>query len=374
MTRRELAWQLAVLAMLAAGALYLFATTQANLARLGVDSGFEFLWRRAGFEIDQRLIAFSANDTVARAFVVALLNTLVLAASAIACASTIGLLIGIARLSRNALMRLFGTVYVEAFRNIPSLLQIFFWYYVVLHSLPRVRDSLAVGEAVYLNNRGLFLPWPEFGGHPATLLFMAAGCIWLYFVIRRRARLGPDWRGKTPFFAALSLMLPLAMFGIGVDTLGLHWDLPRQARFGVDGGLALRPEFLALVVGLSLYHAAYIGEIVRSAFAAIPRGQLEAADSLGLSRRLSLRLIVFPQALRLMIPPLTTVWLNMFKGTSLAAAIAYPEVVSVFVGTVNNIVGQPVAIMAMTLLVYSVVSFSVALLLNWYNRRLALRT
>jgi general L-amino acid transport system permease protein len=350
------------------------SATNANLARLGVETSIDFLWRRAGFEISQSLIPFDANSTIARAFVVALLNTLVLAVACIAGASLLGLVIGTARLSTNWLVSRLATAYVEVFRNIPALLQVFFWYLVVLRSLPGFRDSLSLGDAVRLNNRGLYFATPEVAdGWPwllAGLALAVAAIASLRRWTRRRRRVTGKGFPVTLYAGALVIGLPwlLGLAG-GAD---ISWDVPHPGRFGYEGGLVVMPEFMALVIGLSLYNATYIGEIVRSGFAAIPRGQAEAADALGLSRWLAFRLVLFPQAVRIMIPPLTTVYLNLFKATSLAAAIAYPEIVSVFVGTVNNLVGQPVIIMGITLIIYVAVSLLIALFMNWYNARLAL--
>ena len=372
--KRQMAYQLLVVAIIATIAVWVITTTQANLDRLGVSSGIDFLWRRAGFEISQTLIAYDANSSFARAFVVALLNTLVLAVTAIIGASILGLIIGVSRLSSNWLVARLAGAYVETFRNIPSLLQIFFWYFVVLRVLPRSRDSFGLFDLVYLNNRGLFVPAPEvqYGSAwlIAALLLAAAGILWLARIAQRRQYQSGQ---RIPLLLpALGLLFGLPLLAIISGVTALAWEVPELGRFSYEGGFVLSPEFLALVVGLSMYNATYIGEIVRSAFQSVPRGQLEAADALGLSRQLSLRLILFPQALRVMIPPLTTVYLNLFKSTSLAAAIAYPEIVSVFVGTVNNLVGQPVVIMGMTLLVYAFISLCIAIFMNWYNRRLAL--
>ena len=267
-----------------------------------------------------------------------------------------------------------ATAYVELFRNIPSLLQIFFWYLVVLRSLPGFRDSLSLGEAVRLNNRGLYLAAPEIltGG-----AWIAAGFIVAIAAIiglarwaqRRRLASG---RGFPVAAVALGLLVAVPWLASLAGNAQISWEIPQAGRFGYEGGIVIMPEFMALVAGLSVYNATYIGEIVRSGFAAIPRGQIEAADALGLSRWLSFRLVLFPQALRVIVPPLTTVYMNLFKATSLAAAIAYPEIVSVFVGTVNNLVGQPVIIMGITLIIYVLVSLSIAVFMNWYNRRIAL--
>jgi general L-amino acid transport system permease protein len=350
------------------------SATNANLARLGVESSIDFLWRRAGFQISQTLIPFNANSTIARAFIVALLNTLVLAATAIAGASLLGLIVGTARLSRNWLVSRLATAYVELFRNIPSLLQIFFWYLVVLRSLPNFRDSLSLGAAVQLNNRGLYLAAPEIPGGGGWVIagFAAAAALIIGLARWARHRRLATGRDFPVTLAAIGLLIVVPWLAGLAGGAELSWDVPQPARFGFEGGMVIMPEFMALVAGLSVYNATYIGEIVRSGFAAIPRGQLEAADALGLSRWLSFRLVLFPQALRVIIPPLTTVYLNLFKATSLAAAIAYPEIVSVFVGTVNNLVGQPVIIMGITLIIYVLVSLAIALFMNWYDRRIAL--
>ena len=393
MIKRELVCQLALLLGIAAVIYLIAATTQQNLARLGVDSSIDFLWKRAGFEIGQTLIPYDANASIARAFVVALLNTLLLAVASIIGASILGLGIGIARLSDNWLVARLATAYIEIFRNIPSLLQIFFWYYVVLRTLPRSSESIELFGCIFLNNRGLFVPALSPGSGWGWIVG-ALLCAWgvVYFLRQRqrqqRVALAPQQLNPQQSAAPLrpsplkswlafwltrwGLLLLAAGGGAMLLLAGAQLEAPHATRFGYRGGIVMMPEFLSLVVGLSMYNATYIGEIVRSGFASVPRGQLEAAASLGLPRHLTLRLVLFPQALRVIIPPLTTVYLNLFKSTSLAAAIAYPEVVSVFVGTVNNIVGQPVFIMALTMAVYVFISLCIALFLNWYNRRIAL--
>jgi general L-amino acid transport system permease protein len=360
---QRLVSQILVIAALCAVVLWIVLTTQANLERLGVHSGIDFLWKRAGFELSQSLIPFDSDSTFARAFIVALLNTLVLAFVSILMSSILGLTIGVSRLSHNWLLAKLATAYVEVFRNIPSLLQIFFWYFVVLRSLPGSRTSLQFLDCVFLNNRGLFLPFPTTGGGTIIIISLL-GLLLIGRGSRGRSKSTPArWVGPA---------IGIGLLGIGSVTAGFaQWEVPALGRFSYEGGLVLMPEFLALTIGLSMYHATYISEIVRSGFESVPNGQVEAADALGMNRAQSLRLVLFPQALRVIIPPLTTVYLNLFKGTSLAAAIAYPEVVSVFVGTVNNLVGQPVAIMGMTLIVYAFVSLCIALIMNWYNRRIA---
>lgn len=370
--RRLVAYQVLLLAAVLGLGWAVFSVTQANLARLGVESNFQFLFRRAGFEIGQTLVDYSADATIARAFLVALLNTLVLAAAAIVCSSVLGLALGLARLSGNWLLARLALVYVEVFRNVPALLQIFFWYFVVLRTLPRSADSLQLGRAAVLNNRGLFLPAPLPDDVPVMLWSLAAAVGAALLLARWAARRRHDSGQSFPVLTGAALIIVGMPLVVALAT-GVQWDWPAPGRFGHGGGMVLLPEFLALVCGLSMYNATYISEIVRSAFRALPAGQIEAADSLGLPRHLAVRLVLLPQALRIMLPPLTTVYLNLFKSTSLAAAIAYPEVASVFVGTVNNLVGQPVTIMALTLVVYVLVSLSIALLLNLHQRRLALR-
>jgi general L-amino acid transport system permease protein len=372
--KRDLIYQFVLLAIILCIAYIIISATQTNLQRLGVDSGFDFLWKRAGFEIGQTLIAYDANSTIARAFIVALLNTLLLAFTSIICASILGLIIGVSRLSSNWLVAHLATAYVEIFRNIPSLLQIFFWYFVVLRSLPRSRDSLSFLDMIYLNNRGFFFPAPAIEDGGAWILASIVVAIVISCALNSWAKKRQYETGLTfPVFIS-SLILIIGLPGLMLMILGTSWDIPQLGRFSYQGGFVFMPEFIALVVGLSMYNATYIGEIVRSSFTSVSHGQTEAAESLGLPRYLCLRLIIFPQALRVMIPPLTTVYLNLFKSTSLAAAIAYPEVVSVFVGTVNNLVGQPVIIMTLTLTVYVLISLCIALFLNWYNRRIALTT
>ena len=379
MVKQDILYQVALLAIIGVAVYLIAVTTQQNLALLGVDSSIDFLWKRAGFEIGQKLIPFDANSTIARAFVVALLNTLLLAAASIICASILGLVIGIARLSDNWLVSRLAAGYIEIFRNIPSLLQIFFWYFVVLRTLPRNSESIEFFNCIFLNNRGLFIPSVSFGqGWPWIVAALMAAWGMVYFLRRQErrqvaalVRARPAATGVNPI-ASWSLLALAVIAGAIVLLAGAEFEFPRETRFGYRGGIVMMPEFLSLVVGLSMYNATYIGEIVRSGFTSIPRGQTEAAESLGLPRHLTIRLVLFPQALRVIIPPLTTVYLNLFKSTSLAAAIAYPEVVSVFVGTVNNLVGQPVYIMAVTMAVYVFISLCVALFLNWYNSRIAL--
>ena len=320
--KRDLFYQ-GILALIIAGiAFVIFSSTQANLARLGVDSSIDFLWKRAGFEIGQTLIEYDANSSISRAFLVALLNTLLLACSCILCASLVGLLIGTSRLSGNWLVSKLATAYIEVFRNIPALLQIFFWYFVVLRSLPGTHESLVFLDLFYLNNRGLFFPAPVRGSDITwILLSLVLGTFLSVGLKNTLARKHIALLAQVP--VTVLCILPVILIPLATSMiLGLEWEIPRPGKFSYQGGYVFMPEFTALVIGLSMYHASYIAEIVRSSFVSISRGQTEAAQSLGLSGYQTMRLVIFPQALRVMLPPLTTVYMNLFKGTSLAAAIA----------------------------------------------------
>jgi general L-amino acid transport system permease protein len=358
--RPALIWQAAVLAAVLAGAWVLIATTLDNLAARGIASGFGFLDRSAGFGIGMSLIPYDEASSFGRAFLVGLLNTLLVAVIGIALATVLGVAIGLARLSPNWLLARIAGAYVEMLRNIPLLLQIFFWYFAVLRVLPGPRASHALGDLVFLNNRGLYIAWPEGAagwGLAAGLCGLVAGAL----LLRRR--------GRAP---------GLALFAAGLVALGwvflaVPWSMPRLAGFNFRGGAVLIPEFVALVVALSTYTAAFIAEIVRAGVMAVPKGQGEAADALGLRPWDRLRFVVLPQALRVIVPPLTSQYLNLTKNSSLAAAIAYPDLVSVFAGTVLNITGQAIEVIAVTMAVYLAISLSIAAAMGRYNRAVALR-
>lgn len=372
---RTLLIQAAIAAVMAAGLLWLFTTTHHNLERLGVQSGFRFLTQRAGFAIPQTLISYSEDSTILRAFVVALLNTAVLVGASIPLASVLGLTVGIARVSPNVLVARLGTVYVETFRNIPLLLQIFFWYYVVLRSLPDFADSIVLGGWVVLNNRGLYLPAVTCSPAVIWLALTWLVALTIVLVLRHRgARSGlSPGHQRTATWAFLGLTAAICLAGVVFSDHMFSLSVPHAGRFGYSSGFYVMPEFLAMWAGLSIYQASYIAEIVRSGLLSVPPGQAEAARALGLKFPQIVRLITIPLALRVIVPPLATVYMNIFKSSSLGAAIAYPEIVSVFVGTINNIVGQPLEIMAVTLVFYVCVSLLISFLLNRYNSRVQLR-
>jgi len=373
-TLRSFLLQAAALAVVLAAAGWLAHTATGNLARQGIASGFDFLDSEAGFGILQSLVAYSEQSSYARAFLVGLLNTLLVSAIGIVAATVLGFLLGVARLSPNFLVSRLAAFYVEAVRNVPLLLQLFFWYFAVLRALPLPRQSLQWGEAVYLNIRGLYLPWPAPGEGAGWVLAAAAAGLVAWVVLARAARLRREHTGHGfpahRLGAALTLLLPVVAGWLAGASVAI--DRPVLAGFNVRGGVALLPEFVALVLALALYTAAFIGEIVRAGILAVDRGQTEAGIALGLRRAQVLRLVVIPQALRVIVPPLTSQYLNLTKNSSLAAAIAYPDLVSVFAGTVLNQTGQAIEVIAITMSVYLAISLLIALGMNWYNRTTAL--
>jgi general L-amino acid transport system permease protein len=346
-----------------------------NLARAHIASGFGFWGETAGFDISQTLIAYSAQgSTYGRAFWVGLLNTLLVAGLGIVLATILGFVIGISRLSRNWLLAKAAGGYVETIRNIPLLLQLLFWYNAVLKALPEIRDSIVVPGGAFLNNRGLYLPLPVskdgLGWVGVTMLAGVAASIGFYIWARRRQeRTG----AQAPILTVTALLvvgLPLVVFALA--GFPLSFEYPQAGRFNIAGGIEILPEFAALLFGLSIYTAAFIAEVVRAGILAVSPGQTEAAYSLGLKPGPTLRLIVVPQAMRVIIPPLTSQYLNLTKNSSLAVAIGYPDLVQVFTGTVLNQTGQAVEVVAITMLVYLVISLATSLLMNIYNQRIAL--
>ncbi len=361
-----------VVAALAGGAAYNAAV---NLAHANIARGFGFWNNTAGFDISQTLIDYSSSaSTFGRAFWVGVLNTLLVSALGIVLATVIGFIVGLSRLSRNWLVARLAGGYVELIRNIPLLLQLLFWYNAVLKSLPELRGSVALPFGGYLNNRGLFLPRPEFGARfDAVLIAFAVGviaAIVLHIRARRlRERTGRQTRTLWPALAVV-FGLPLVAFVLFRFPLTFH--NPDLGRFNVRGGLEILPEFAALLIALSVYTAAFIAEVVRAGVLSVSHGQVEAAQALGLRPSTILRLIVVPQAMRVIVPPLTNQYLNLTKNSSLAVAIGYPDLVQVFAGSVLNITGQAVEVIAITMAVYLSISLFTSFLMNLYGRSVAL--
>lgn len=330
---------------------------QANLSQQGIASGFGFLDERAGFSILWSLIDYSDQDNYLRVFWVGLTNTLLVSFLGIVSSLVLGFIIGIMRLSRNWLFSKIALVYIEVIRNIPLLLQIFFWYFVVLRLAPHPRQAYELISYIFITNRGIYIPWPVLGqtlniGLIALVALMVAR---LFFINKQKLLLKKLTNG-------------LIVVGCVVLIFMCQWDIPQFKGFNFTGGVNLIPELLSLWFALSLYTAAFIAEIIRAGIQSIPRGQWEAALSLGLSRKQTLSKIVIPQAIRVIIPPLTNQFLNLTKNSSLAAAIAYPDLVSVFAGTALNQTGQAVEIISITMAVYLLISLTISFLMVMYEK------
>jgi general L-amino acid transport system permease protein len=346
-----------------------------NLARAHIASGFRFWDNTAGFDISQTLIPYSVStSTFGRAFWVGLLNTLLVAAVGVVLATVLGFAIAIARLSRNWLVARLAGGYVELIRNIPLLLQLLFWYNAVLKALPELRQSIVLPGGGFLNNRGLFLPRPDFApGFGAVLVALLIGLV-ASFVLHIWARRRQERNGARPYtlgwVLALIFGLPLVVFVLAGHPLS--FSFPEMSRFNVVGGIEILPEFAALLLALSVYTSAFIAEVVRAGILSVAPGQTEAAQSLGLRSGTTLRLIVIPQAMRVIVPPLTNQYLNLTKNSSLAVAIGYPDLVQVFAGSVLNITGQAVEVIVITMAVYLAISLVTSLLMNLYGRTAAI--
>lgn len=374
---RGLALQL-LLALAVAALIYGAATNAGQkLARQGIVAGFGFLSRNAGFDIGQRLIPYAAaTSTYLDAFLVGLLNTLLVSALAIVFATLLGFTVGIARRAPNVLARTLAAAYVETLRNVPLLLQLLVWYVAVRGALPSARDPASLGQAVFVSQRGLFLPRPEFSGS-AWLVPVACAAGIVATLLRVRAARRAVEAGTAPLPVpgrglALILGLPaLAWIGLAIAGHPVAVAWPLRGPYDVEGGLPVLPEFAALLLGLSTYTAAFIAEIVRAGLASVARGQEEAAAALGLSRAQTLRRVTIPQALRVILPPLASQYLNVTKNSSLAVLIGYPDLVHVFMGTVLNQTNQAVEVVAITMAVYLTISLLTALAVNAYERRIA---
>ena len=370
---RGILFQVLVCVLLVAFIYWIIGNTVDNLRRSNIASGFGFLNGRAGFDISDSLLAYSSDSTYGRALLVGLLNTVVVALAGIVTATILGLIVGIGRLSHNWLIRKISTVYVEIFRNIPPLLVIFFWYFGVLSVLPLPRESIELPFGSYLNSRGFYFPRAVWGeGAWLIPLALVIGVAMAWFVARRAHQRQAATGQQFPVFwtgVALILGLPLlAFFAAGAP---LTLDFPQLSTFNLMGGFQIKPEFLSLYLALSFYTAAFIAEIVRAGIMGVSKGQTEAAYALGLRPRQTLRLVVLPQAMRIVIPPLTSQYLNLTKNSSLAIAIGYPDLVAIG-GTILNQTGQSIEIVAIWMVIYLGLSLVTAAFMNWFNARMAL--
>ena len=369
---RGLIFQILVVLGLAIFVAFIVSNTIANLQNAGLASGFGFLVDPAFFDINQKLIEYSSTSTFGRALVVGILNTILVSSMGIVAATVIGFFAGVIRLSPNFLLSRMAGVYVEITRNVPVLLQIIFWW-VVLSGLPKVRESVSVGETVFLNNRGVRLPSPvlETGFQWVTVAFIIG--IVATVIIGRWAQSRQNISGERFPVAlcglALIVGLPSAVYWIAGTPVS--WDVPELTRFNFRGGINITPELVALWFALSTYTGAFISEIVRAGIVSVSKGQTEAAGSLGLRPRQTMRLVIIPQALRVIIPPLTSQYLNLTKNSSLAIAIGYQDLVSIG-GTILNQSGQALEVVGIWMVIYLSLSLLTSTFMNWYNKRIAL--
>lgn len=373
---RAVIYQLVALLFVIFLAYYFTNNMFENVEKRGITTGFSFLDNVAGFGISQTLIPYDDGaSTYYDVFIVGLLNTLLVSVIGVFIASLLGLLIGVGRLSQNFLISRLSLIYIETFRNIPILLQILFWYNVVLAALPSPRKSFNYFDSFFLNNRGFLIPEPIFeSGSGFILIAFILAIISVVFLARWTKKRHDITGEEFPLFKvsiAILVLAPLFVYLISGQPISAEY--PVLKGFNFKGGLAIIPELLALIFALSIYTATYIAEAVRAGIEAVPLGQKEAAKSLGLKEHIILQKVVLPQALRVIIPPVINQYLNLVKNSSLATAIGYPEIVTLFSGTTLNQVGQAIEIILMTMAVYLTISIVISLILNWVNARMAIK-
>jgi len=370
---RGLVYQLLAAAAVAGVAWFLWSNTLHNMRVRGIQSGFDFLQQQAGFTIGESLFPFDSSESYLKGFAVGLSNTLRVALAGIVLATFIGTVVGVSRFSRNLLVRSLCAGYVETFRNVPVLLQLLVWYLVLTEFLPGVGEEWKAGP-FFLSKGGLNFPVPIWSpGQAWTIAGLGVGLL-LAWTYRRWAKRKFEATGvpRSMFWTPLAIVVLASLVGWTVGGAPTALDIPVKGEFSVERGGALTPEFLALWLGLSLYTAAFIAEVVRSGIAAVPRGQSEAAAALGLDNRMEIRLVLIPQALRVIIPPLTNQYLNLTKNSSLAVAIGYPDVVSI-ANTSMNQTGRAVECIAIIMAVYLTLSLTTSAFMNWYNARVAIK-
>jgi general L-amino acid transport system permease protein len=366
----RVAAQVAVILIVGLLVAFMFGNFSRATSERGLGFGFGFLGRSAGFDISEHAIAYTPADTYGRAFLVGLVNTAFVSVVGIVLATLLGIVVGVGRLSPNWLVRQITSGYVELMRNTPLLVQLFIIYFAIFLQLPSVAQSIMLPGSIFVNQRGVFLPAPQLtSAFPAWLVIVAAG-IGLLVAARmfasRREDAGRPIRGMRRLgWAGLLVVIVVGWIAVGP----VAFDVPVRERFNFSGGFGMSPEFSALLIGLVLYTAAFIGEVVRGGIQAVRRGQLEAARALGLSEGQTLRLVVFPQALRIIVPPLTSQYLNLTKNSSLAITIGYPDLFKVG-QTMANQTGQPVPVIVMVMGTYLAISLGTSLLMNIYNRRI----
>jgi general L-amino acid transport system permease protein len=371
---RDVFWQVAIVAVLVLLIVFFVRNASENMVKAGIASGFDFLFRTAGIDIPFVLTNYTSQSDILALLWVGVVNTMVISLLAAGAATVLGFAIGVARLSKNWLLSTLAGVYIEIVRNIPLLFFVLFWYFGVIATLPGPRQSISLFSVAFLSNRGLTIPLPQ----ERTGFLLAAGLILAAIAAqtliaiwagRRRDRTGRDF----PVWSlGFGLVLAVPILALAAATLSTPWDIPALRGFNYRGGFVLIPEFVALFAALATYTAAFIAEIVRGGIIAVPKGQIEAASAIGLRPGPILRLVIIPQAMRVIIPPITSQYLNVLKNSSFGAAIAFPELVSVFMGSALNNTGQAVEIIAITLSVYLAIGLAISALMNWYNAKTAL--
>lgn len=371
---RGLIFQAIALVLIAAGVWFLAHNTQENMRIRGIQSGFDFLGAAAGFDIGETLVAYDPSQSYGKAIWVGVLNTLKVAVIGIVLTTLLGVLLGIGRFSRNALVRGLCYAYVEVFRNVPILLQLLMWYLFFIEVLPPSNEAWNLADLFFLSKGGVSFPFPAAGAGwvwvlVGTSVGVVAGGFWRQRVHKRFELTGRDAdRVWTP----LMLLALLSVIGWLVGGMPTAWSIPEQLAFMVDGGVSATPEFMAILIGLVIYTAAFVAEVVRGGIQSVSRGQDEAAAALGLNQKQKMNLVVLPQAMRVIIPPLTNQYLNLTKNSSLAVAVGYPDVVSIANTTINQS-GRAVECIAIIMLVYLTTSLSTSAFMNWYNQRVAIQ-
>ena len=372
---RALIYQILALAGIFIFTYFILNNMFINIEKRGINTGFDFLGSEAGFGIIQSLVEYDEANSHGKVFIVGLLNTVLVSVISIFFATIIGLLVGIGRLSKNWMISKLSMIYVETFRNIPILLQILFWYNVVLASLPSPKQSFSYFDTIFFNNRGLYVPSPILeSGFTAVIIAFVLAIVGIFYLSRwakkRHDETGEEFPLVWTSLAILILGPTLVFFVSGMPAT---LDYPALKGFNFKGGWTMIPELLALSFALSIYTATYIAEAVRAGIEAVPKGQKEAASSLGLKDYIILKKVVLPQALRVIIPPVINQYLNLTKNSSLATAIGYPELVTIFAGTSLNVVGQAIEIILMTMAVYLTLSIAISVLMNYVNEKMKIK-
>jgi general L-amino acid transport system permease protein len=373
----KIAGQAIALILVIVVAAILWDNLSANYAQLGIAFGFDFLNSQASFDIGEKVISYNPENSYRQAYLVGLVNSLRVMGIGLIIATIAGLTVGIARLSDNWLLRTLAGLYVEIIRNTPLLLQLFFWYFAVFISLPKLEENQQMSGPVYLTNRGIAVPWPEaLPGFEIWLILLTVGVLAAALLWQWRARVMLEQAkpGRQLLWALSAIGISAILALIITRNLPFRLDIPRlSADLQLEGGLKLTPEFAALVTGLSLYTGSYIAEIVRAGIQSVPKGQSEAAKSLGLQSGTMMRLVILPQALRVIIPPLTSQYLNLAKNSSLAVAIAYPDVYFVVASPTLNQTGRAIEAMLIIMITYLTISLIISLFMNWYNQTVQLK-